>query len=63
MFGVFKPISHKTVENKKNKYIKECNRINKIKIPEIRIHDFRHPYVKPTTKKLTTFFEDFRATA
>ena len=45
MFGVFKPISHKTVENKKNKYIKECNRINKIKIPEIRIHDFRHSHV------------------
>ena len=27
----------------------------------IRIHDFRHPYVKPTTKKFITFFEAFRA--
>lgn len=23
------------------------------------IHDFRHPYVKPTTKKFITFFEVF----
>ena len=27
----------------------------------IRFHDFRHPYVKPTTKKFITFFEAFRA--
>lgn len=27
----------------------------------IRIHDLRHPYVKPTTKKFITFFEAFRA--
>lgn len=27
----------------------------------IRIHDLRHPYVKPTTKKFITFFEVFRA--
>ena len=26
-----------------------------------RIHDLRHPYVKPTTKKFITFFEAFRA--
>ncbi len=26
-------------------------------------HSLRHPYVKPTTKKFTTFFEDFRAAA
>ncbi len=32
-------------------------------LPHFRFHDLRHPYVKPTTKKLTTFFEDFRATA
>ena len=28
---------------------------------EIRVHDLRHPYVKPTTKKFITFFEVFRA--
>ncbi len=25
------------------------------KIKRIRLHDFRHPYVKPTTKKLQLF--------
>ncbi len=29
----------------------------------IRFHDLRHPYVKLTTKKFATFFENFRATA
>ena len=29
----------------------------------MRFHDLRHPYVKPTTKKFATFFENFRATA
>ena len=29
----------------------------------VRFHDLRHPYVKPTTKKFATFFENFRATA
>ena len=28
---------------------------------KIRFHDLRHPYVKPTTKKIITFFEVFRA--
>ena len=32
-------------------------------LPNYRLHDLRHPYVKPTTKKFTTFFEDFRAAA
>ncbi len=32
-------------------------------VKKIRVHDIRHPYVKPTTKKFTTFFEYFRATA
>ncbi len=32
-------------------------------VRRIRLHDLRHPYVKPTTKKFTTFFEDFRAAA
>lgn len=30
-------------------------------LQKIRIHDLRHPYVKPTTKKFITFFEVFRA--
>lgn len=32
-------------------------------VKRIRIHDLRHPYVKLTTKKFATFFENFRATA
>jgi integrase len=32
-------------------------------VKRIRLHDIRHPYVKPTTKKFTTFFEDFQAAA
>lgn len=32
-------------------------------ISEISIHGLRHPYVKLTTKKFATFFENFRATA
>ena len=32
-------------------------------MPPIRFHDLRHPYVKLTTKKFATFFENFRATA
>ena len=28
---------------------------------DVRFHDLRHPYVKPTTKKFITFFEAFRA--
>lgn len=30
-------------------------------VKKIRVHDLRHPYVKPTTKKFITFFEVFRA--
>ena len=30
-------------------------------LPHMRIHDMRHPYVKPTTKKFITFFAVFRA--
>ena len=30
-------------------------------LKQIRVHDLRHPYVKPTTKKFITFFEAFRA--
>ena len=34
---------------------------DKAGVKRIRIHDLRHPYVKPTTKKFITFFEVFRA--
>lgn len=37
--------------------------LKKNHLRHIRFHDLRHPYVKPTTKKFTTFFEDFRAAA
>lgn len=33
------------------------------RLRHVRYHDLRHPYVKPTTKKFATFFENFRATA
>lgn len=36
---------------------------SKIDLKPIRVHDIRHPYVKPATKKFITFFEDFRAAA
>ena len=36
---------------------------DKNELKHIRFHDLRHPYVKPTTKKFATFFENFRATA
>ena len=32
-------------------------------LPEIRVHDLRHPYVKPTTKKFASFLKFFRAAA
>lgn len=28
-------------------------------VKKIRVHDLRHPYVKPKTKKFITFFEVF----
>lgn len=38
----------------------EMNRGSKISgVKRIRVHDLRHPYVKPTTKKFITFFEVF----
>ena len=37
--------------------------IEKAGLKRIRVHDLRHPYVKLTTKKFATFFENFRATA
>lgn len=46
IFGTNIPIPHKTVENAKNKYIKEYNEKHpKRPIPKIRLHDFRHSHV------------------
>ena len=39
------------------------NLLEKNNMRRIRFHDLRHPYVKLTTKKFATFFENFRATA
>lgn len=45
IFGIYKPIPYKTVENKKNKYITEYNKTHEQQLPKIRIHDFRHSHV------------------
>ena len=38
----------------------EMNRGSKVSgVKRIRVHDLRHPYVKPKTKKFITFFEVF----
>lgn len=44
-------------------YMEHCmvNGIEKSGVKRIRLHDLRHPYVKPKTKKFITFFEVFRA--
>ena len=42
-----------------NKLVKRV--AQKAGISDIHPHMFRHPYVKPTTKKFITFFEVFRA--
>lgn len=45
ILGIFKPMPIRTITNRKNKYIKIYNKNNMDKIPEIRIHDFRHSHV------------------
>lgn len=49
LFGIKKPLADSAIENRKNKY---CDKSG---VKKIRIHDFRHPYVKPTTKKYLFF--------
>lgn len=44
LFGIKKPLADSTIENRKNKY---CDKFG---VKKIRIHDFRHSYVKPTIK-------------
>ena len=53
VFGYYKPISVNAIANANIKYSKKAG------IKRIRVHDFRHPYVKPTTKKICIFFEVF----
>lgn len=38
-----------------NKELTRCTQITYL--PDIRVHDLRHPYVKPTTKKFLSFFK------
>ena len=49
------PITKYYLEHEMQRGIKESG------VKRIRVHDLRHPYVKPTTKKFITFFEAFRA--
>lgn len=49
------PITKYYLEHEMQRGIKESG------VKRIRVHDLRHPYVKPTTKKFITFFEVFRA--
>lgn len=51
------PITKYYLEHEMQRGIKESG------VKRIRVHDLRHPYVKLTTKKFATFFENFRATA
>jgi len=39
------------------RHFKELLQRNNLKV--IRVHDLRHPYVKPTTKKFITFLKFF----
>lgn len=55
--GYIVPISGQTIYNR---FIRGLDAAG---IPRCRFHDLRHPYVKLTTKKFATFFENFRATA
>ena len=48
------PITKYYLEHEMQRGIKESG------VKRIRVHDLRHPYVKPTTKKFITFFEVFR---
>ena len=49
------PIVARTLQKRLKRYEKQSG------VKQIRVHDIRHPYVKPTTKKFITFFEVFRA--
>ena len=52
VFGNDRPVAPETLRRKFHEYIKQANMKQRSdnQIPVIRIHDLRHPYVKPTTK-------------
>lgn len=51
------PITKYYLEHEMQRGIKESG------VKRIRVHDLRHPYVKPTTKKFASFLKFFRAAA
>ena len=51
------PLSHSTLRRRADDAMLAAG------LKHITIHGFRLPYVKLTTKKFATFFENFRATA
>ncbi|MEQ3269559.1 site-specific integrase [[Clostridium] scindens] len=55
--GHITPLTPNNITDRFNSLLKKSG------LPHFRFHDLRHPYVKLTTKKFATFFENFRATA
>lgn len=51
------PIVARTLQKRLKRYEKQSG------VKQIRVHDIRHPYVKPTTKKFASFLKFFRAAA
>ena len=52
--GVFRALRDTSVENRNRRYSERAG------IKKIRIHDFRHPYVKHTTKKYSRLYKGFK---
>ena len=51
------PITDRAIQKKMKQKTEQA------KLKPIRVHDLRHPYVKPTTKKFASFLKFFRAAA
>ena len=51
------PITDRAIQKKMKQ------KTEQVKLKPIRVHDLRHPYVKPTTKKFASFLKFFRAAA
>ena len=62
VFGFDRPLPAETIRKNLIRGVESANADGN-PLCLIRVHDFRHPYVKLTTKKFATFFENFRATA
>ena len=56
IFGGPKPLSQTSIARYKDNAVKESG------VKRIRIHDFRHPYVKHTTKKYNSEKQKTQAT-